>query len=428
MDQDHIDQNNMKQDLHACKRRPFQHLSEQVHCLRQKCTAAVVGFVLSGTIVVQAQYFLPPVQDPFGLFPVNSILGVPPILVDLDQDGDLDVFGSSYGSNGVPSFYENNGSADSAAFGPGQVNPFGLNSEMSWPTVADLDNDGDIDVLETDLDHSTNQTVFYYYENIGTANTPVYAPVAQVNPFGLISPAATYIAGQLADMDGDSDVDYLGVYKFTGVFYYYENTGTACNPMFSAPIAAPFSLASLPSPLNYNCAIAVGDMDLDADLDVIVGGTSGGAFLYYENTGSPASPTFAPPQMNPFGLTPLAGFVFPAMGDLDNDGDVDLLTNGFTGSVSFYFYENTDSTVVLEEQESEVKVYPTPFGQDVRMEFGKTISGQVRVYDLTERCVHRKAFSLTDQISLDLAGLTAGPYLIELQTASGSKIIRITKQ
>ena len=273
-----------------------------------------------------------------------------PTLVDLDQDGDLDMFGPA--DHGIPVFYENVGSASSAVFDPRQLNPFGLIGNSFWRAVADLDNDGDLDLLTPAIDSATSQTVFHYYENTGTANAPVYSAPAQVSPFGLIVPESGVIVGQLVDMDDDGDFDYLGVDEYDEAFYYYENTGSVNSPMFSTPVTDPFGLSTL----GYINSGVVGDLDLDGDLDVITvhyGQTNQFAyFAYHENTGSPASPAFASPQTNPFGLTSVGLVGYPAMGDLDADGDVDLLTIGFNYnyaySASFYFYEN-DSTIVPEE-------------------------------------------------------------------------------
>ncbi len=463
----------MKQNHYARKKRQFQRLSEQIDRLRQngkwdslntsvrsrltrkvkelykaiygyfsrsewKRAMATVGFVLFGVTAVQAQNFLPPVQNPFGLILGTNDEEVIPTLVDLDQDGDLDVFGYDY-SYARPVFYENTGSASSPAFGTRQVNPFGLSGTYSaWRAVADLDNDGDMDVLGTlgYIDYYGIETLFYYHENIGTANAPAYAP-AQIDPFGLDG-SDVLLLGELADMDADGDFDYLGLgvdYSFLSLaFYYLENTGTASNPIFATPTANPFNLSA--SPLGYNSVSAVGDLDQDGDIDVLCTTISDtlsnqATFHYYENTGSPTSPVFAASQTNPFGLSPAILFAFPTIGDMDADGDMDLITleyDQINSSASFYFYENTDSTSALVEQELRANIYPTLFVQEVHVEFGKTTSGQARVYDLTGRCLHNQAFSSTDQIRLDLAGLTAGSYLLELQTTSGSKTRQITRQ
>ena len=455
----------MKQNHYARKKRQFQRLSEQIDCLRQngkwdcldtlvrshltrkfkelykaicgyfsrsewKRAVATVGFILLGTVAVQAQNFLPPVQNPFGLTLGTNDELIVPTLIDLDQDGDLDVLGFGY-EYGEPVFYENIGSASSPAFGPQQMNPFGLSGTYSvWRAVADLDNDGDLDLLTPVLDFLNYQTFFHYYENTGTANAPAYSAPAQVDPFGLSISGPGVMVGQLVDMDDDGDVDYLGVDHYDGAFYYYENTGTANSPMFSTPVTAPFGLPAVSLPGYYNNGSVVGDLDLDGDLDVITvyyGPAS--QFAYYENTGSPASPAFASPQINPFGLIP-PGEAFPSMGDLDNDGDMDLLTVEYynaDSSASFYFYENTDSIIALEEQELSAKVYPMPFAQEVHVELGKVTSGHATVHDLTGRCVHTEPFGPADRISLNLAGLTAGSYLLELKTTSGSKTIRIMK-
>ncbi len=77
----------------------------------------------------------------------------------------------------------------------------------------------------------------------------------------------------------------------------------------------------------------------------------------------------------------------------------------------------------------ELVAYPNPTrGSLCIQQPGEVNGAEVRVYDLAGRSVHNETFGPTDRIDLDLAGLTAGSYLLELKTASDSRTIRITKQ
>ncbi|MEO1715113.1 MAG: VCBS repeat-containing protein, partial [Bacteroidota bacterium] len=116
---------------------------------RLRPIAASVGLVLASLSLGQAQSFNPSVQSPFGV--ADEFFFAQPGLADIDNDGDLDLFfGGYYGSNfyGNVTFMENTGTAQNPAFGPGISAPFGIDLEYSGnPEFADLDNDGDLDVL-----------------------------------------------------------------------------------------------------------------------------------------------------------------------------------------------------------------------------------------------------------------------------------------
>lgn len=219
------------------------------------------------------------------------------------------------------------------SFGPRQDNPFSLTNcgDYNNAMFGDLDNDGDIDILSS----STTGPNFYYYENVGTPAAPNYAPFT-TNPFGLTTAPANYPMGDLVDIDSDGDLDIMAP-SIGGDYYFWENTGTIAAPAFAAPITNPFGLAN--NGEIYSWGITFGDLDNDGDLDMMSGDNTGDT-RFYENTGTATVPTFAAAIINPFGIVNVAGtYNFPGFEDIDNDGDLDL----FQGSqnTNWYYFENT---------------------------------------------------------------------------------------
>ena len=244
-----------------------------------------------------------------------------PAFVDIDADGDYDLFIGE--QTGVSFAYENTGSASSPAWTKKSSWDLPDVGTGSKPAFADLDNDGDYDVLIGDGPTATA----YAYENIGSATSPTWTAKPSWNAtlsWNGCRPA-------LADLDNDGDYDLLLYAASNGNRVVYENTGSATSPTWTAkPGWNPPIMVAGATP-------DFADLDGDGDYDLMVGINAGGATSAYENTGSASSPTWtANSSWNPPSVTM---FAKPALADLDNDGDYDLLIGNKAGfSLGF---ENT---------------------------------------------------------------------------------------
>ena len=213
--------------------------------------------------------FAAPVSNPFGLTGVNYRSS--PTFVDLDDDGDQDLLIGDYDGN--LNYFENTGSTTTPTFAAVVSNPFGLADigRYASPAFADLDNDGDQDLLVGDYDGN-----FKYFQNTGSNASPAFAAVVD-NPFGLTSPGIT-IHPFFTDLDGDTDQDLMVGIR-GGNWMYFENTGSISAPAFAAPATNPFGLIFV-SPRSR---VAFADIDGDGDFDAFTGERFGDT-IYFENT------------------------------------------------------------------------------------------------------------------------------------------------
>jgi Ca2+-binding RTX toxin-like protein len=259
-----------------------------------------------------------------------------PALADLDGDGDFDLFLGV--RSGTLAYYRNDGTASAPVFvGPiGGANPFnGVDvGDFSTLSFADLDGDGDLDAV---VGEETG--ILNYFKNTGTASAPVFTEqTGAANPFNGIDVglAATI---SLVDLDGDGDMDAV-VGEYEGVLNYFKNTGTASAPVFTAQTGAANPLGSID--IGEFSAATFADLDGDGDLDLIIG-EKDGVLNYFENTGTASAPAFTARTGT---ANPLNGYdegleSAPAFADLNGDGDLDGVFGNNLGTL--LYYENTAS-------------------------------------------------------------------------------------
>ena len=267
-----------------------------------------------------------------------------PVLADLDGDGDLDLITGNNHRNSADTgydrhtvdFYENTGTPDLPEYvkRSGNDNPLdGAEYRTRFlPVLADLDGDGDLDLF------IGNQ---YYYENTGTVSDPAFTQrTGMDNPLHSTR-AEYYRRAILQDIDSDSDLDLIAVDR-EGAILYFENTGTVSVATFTQRSGQDNPFVNVDTNENERSAPAFADLDSDGDLDLTVG-RAHGTFDYYENTGSATEPVFSQ-RAAEGNLFDFSGRIelrwpIPEFDDVDNDGDLDLIAGDRWGRV--YYFENT---------------------------------------------------------------------------------------
>lgn len=161
--------------------------------------------ILENIGTAEVAEFSPPKPNPFGI----DFYGYLELSnADFDNDGDLDMLGSGHENF---FYLENIGTSELADFAPVVSSPFGLPPENYQKTlIADWDTDGDLDVIFSNLELVDGNTSgeIGFYENIGSAASPEFQdPV--LNPFNLSIPQRSWASLSHADMDNDGDLDII---------------------------------------------------------------------------------------------------------------------------------------------------------------------------------------------------------------------------
>lgn len=255
-------------------------------------------------------------------------------VADIDNDGDIDIL--LYGR--TPSFpfeaktvlYRNLGDGVFAE----ALNTGIVDSRWSNAAFADVDGDGDNDfVLSGANTAGVPHTYIYLNDGTGTFAQQAPGPIAQVRSGSVL----------LTDFNGDGlpELVLLGSNSNNqNITHLYSNTG---NGNF---VLNPSNF------LNFggDSDIAAEDIDGDGDLDLVM--TASSSRIYLNNGNSQFS--LAPQQ-------PLISYVFAslAFSDVDGDGDPDLVHKGKIGSVDTYtsLWVNNGGNFALNGQSPFAGVY-----------------------------------------------------------------------
>jgi hypothetical protein len=248
-----------------------------------------------------------------------------PTFADLDNDEDYDLL---YGRDlQTLVYYRNTGTKQNPVWNANTTTFSGVESTTYWknPDLADIDYDGDFDLI-----YGTSDGTMYVYRNIGSVTTPSF----QYYPdyFKIIKSNENGATVSLADYDNDGDKDMLSG-SWLGKFFYFRNDGNSTKPIFNF-ISNMFTSLNVNS---YSTPVFV-DIDKDNDYDIVSGALNGQVFLYINNNGSFTQ------NITMFNSIDVGWSSIPSLADLDNDGDLDLLVGGETGSET-KFYTNDGNNV-----------------------------------------------------------------------------------
>jgi hypothetical protein len=313
---------------------------------------------------------------------------------DLDGDGDMDVLTASYNDDKI-AWYENTDGAGS--FGSQEI----LSSNADWATdvyAIDLDGDGDMDVLSA----SRLDNKIAWYKNMdgnGNFSTEIIISQTATGAYSVYS----------TDVDGDGDFDVLASASTDNEIVWYENLDGLGD----------FGSKNIISS-NANTAFHVNGADIDNDGDMDILSASGGdnKIAWYENLDGQGN--FGSQQI----ITDNADHVGSVeTADFNGDGLIDILsTSGNDDKVAWY--EQTNELSISENSINSFSIYPNPTHDLLNFET-KHEFFTINIYNNFGQIIN----SIQNEKSMDVSNLSQGVYYCKIENENGSfEILKFIKQ
>jgi hypothetical protein len=204
------------------------------------------------------------------------------------------------------------------------------------PEFGDLDADGDYDLIYAIVLHS--------YRNVGSPTLPSWLrDDSLVEGVDYVNSMTTCLAD--LDADGDLDLSVGMLYGEAYPLFYYENVGSATQPVWQQQNSMYESL----SPGSWTCP-ELADLDDDGDLDLVLAVYWG--LRAYRNTGTPQVPSWTRDDSFVDGVSLAHACSDPNLADLDDDGDLDIVLGSTYGDSPIVCFENIGTAQTPEWNEN----------------------------------------------------------------------------
>lgn len=313
-------------------------------------------------------------------------------------------------------YYKNTGTAVNPAFtfvtnDYANLENTGLNLHI-YPAFVDIDNDGDEDLFIGDLDGK-----IHYFENTAGAGNPATfaAPVLNlIDAGGSTIDVGQYSTPTFKDLNRDGLFDLVIGCKL-GTLFYYENTGTASLPKFTLQTNNLGGVNTKESTGIYGYSVP-SFVDHNGDYQLFLGAFSG-YLHYYQNIDGNLTGNFTLIDTMYRGISDgkQSGV---AVADIDNDGNYELFYGTKRGGMTLYKSDSILGITTYVALNDDFNVYPNPTSNSVVVDFSNSrnnyLGNEVEVFNTVGQLIYHSKIN-ANKISIDLGNYTEGVYILSIK-------------
>lgn len=320
-------------------------------------------------------------------FSNDSIPGMYPAFVDLNDDGMLDlVIGDLYGEL---HYYQNSGTKSQPAFTLindtlGSIDV----GNYAAPFFYDIDKDGAMDMIM-----GNSMGTIQLYRNLGSKTNPIFA--------------------------SQPTEDSIGHINVSDFFYNYDNWDSLGNPTDSTKH---FDYTGHSSPW-------IADLNKDGHEEIVVGSKGGKIFifpfdkLHLHDSFPSITDYFIQPNNHSGGIVDLGGKTTLALADLSGDGYLDILIGNSRGGIEYLGseYDGSDSATFIDPvlPSVDVNLFPNPSNGNINLRQDEPLNSdfQIEVLDVLGRRLMRSTWNPSQESTkqINMGGLTNGTYFVILK-------------
>mgnify|MGYP002619663924 CR=1 FL=1 len=352
-----------------------------------------------------------------------------PVFVDIDHDGLPDLFIGNYGYNDTCfldqfkvlrckytsslAYYKNTGAPGNPEFTL-VTNDFAGLSALGlrgiYPAFGDLFNDGKPEMLIGN--EAGNLLLFRDRSNL--KGNPDYELIddnyQQIH-------AGAFSAPQLIDLNGNGLPD-LVVGGEDGKIRYYENQGSAGNPLFVRR-SDEMGSVNVTDPMNSYTGHCIPHFFRDTGNRLrLFAGSESGRVLYYRDIDGNLEGSFTLAEERLLNVNE-GIYSAPATAFLTGNDYPDLLIGNYSGGLSFYQGVSPGPIGIgsIERKVPAMKIFPIPAAELIRVAIGDSdfSNARLQVFDFTGRVIYAIDHLNQPETVINTVGWSKGIYMVTVE-------------